>query len=114
MVEAGIVVCSGSDGTRDTFSPFGNGDMIERAMFVAMKNNFYRDADLQLALDFCTTGGARTIGIADYGLHPGARADFVLVRAETVQEAIASRPQARHVFKNGVPVASDGAITIAS
>ncbi len=31
LVEAGVVVCAGSDGIRDTWGPYGNADMLERA-----------------------------------------------------------------------------------
>lgn len=110
MVEAGITVCAGSDGTRDTFGPYGKGDMLERAKLVSMRNNFYRDADLELALDLCTFGGARVLDLAHYGPGPGSKADFVLVEAETVAEAVASHPQRRTVFRGGRMVARDGAL----
>lgn len=112
MVEAGIAVCAGSDGTRDTFGPYGDGDMLERAKFISMRNTFYRDADLELALDICTNGGARVLGLADYGLQPGSKADFVLVEAETVAEAVVSHPRRRTVFKGGRMVARDGELLV--
>ena len=31
LAAAGVVVCSGCDGVRDTWSPYGNADMLERA-----------------------------------------------------------------------------------
>jgi cytosine/creatinine deaminase len=60
LVEAGVVVCSGSDGIRDTWGPYGNGDMLERAMLLGLRNNFRRDDEVELALDVCTRGGARS------------------------------------------------------
>ncbi|MDJ1157334.1 amidohydrolase family protein [Chelatococcus sp. SYSU_G07232] len=108
LVEAGITVCSGNDGIRDTWGPYGNGDMLERAMFVGLRNNLRRDDELELALDVCTHGGARVMALADYGLEPGCRADFVLVDAETVAEAVAGRPPRKLVVKNGRIVARDG------
>ena len=58
LVQAGVVVCAGSDGIRDTWGPYGNGDMLERAMFVGQRYNLRRDDELALALDVVTTGGA--------------------------------------------------------
>ena len=64
LLAAGVRVCSGSDGIRDTWGPYGNADMLERAMFVGLRNNFRRDDELRLALDVCTTEGAKVMGIA--------------------------------------------------
>ncbi len=57
-MEAGVRVCSGSDGIRDTWGPYGNGDMLERAVFVGLRNNLRRDDELRLAFDV-VTGAAR-------------------------------------------------------
>lgn len=106
--QAGVVVCAGSDGIRDTWGPYGNADMLERAMFLGLRNNLRRDDELALALEACTGGGARALGLADYGLTQGAWADLVLVDAETVAEAVAQRPGRRTVIRRGCVVAEDG------
>jgi cytosine/creatinine deaminase len=108
LLESGIHVCAGSDGIRDTWGPYGNGDMLERAMFVGLRNNFRRDDDLRLALALCTTEGARVMGIADYGLAEGSVADLIILPGETVAEAIVSRSHKRRVIKRGRIVARDG------
>jgi cytosine/adenosine deaminase-related metal-dependent hydrolase len=108
LAEAGVVTCAGSDGIRDTWGPYGNADMLERAMIVGLRNNLRRDDELALALDIVTTGGARALGIAEYGLAPGSIGDLVLVAAETVAEAVAQRPGGRTVVKRGRVVARDG------
>ncbi|MDE2197982.1 MAG: amidohydrolase family protein [Rhodospirillales bacterium] len=105
LAAAGVVVCAGSDGIRDTWGPYGNADMLERAMFVGLRNNLRRDDELALALEICTHGGARAMGLRDYGLAPGCAADLVLVAAETVAEAVAARPPGRTVLKRGRIVA---------
>ena len=71
LARAGVVVCAGSDGIRDTWGPYGNADMLERAMFIGLRNNLRRDDDLRIALDIVTTGGATALGLPDYGLTPG-------------------------------------------
>jgi cytosine/adenosine deaminase-related metal-dependent hydrolase len=106
--QAGIVVCSGSDGIRDTWGPYGNGDMLERAMFVGLRNNLRRDDELAIALETCTTGGAAIMGFSDYGIAAGNPADMVLLHAETVAEAIAGRPRERLVLKRGRITAEGG------
>ncbi len=106
---AGVVVCSGSDGIRDTWGPWGNADMLERAMFVAQRNNFRRDDEVEAALDVCTYGGAAVMERSDYGLAPGCLGDCVLVEGEAIADAVASRPKRNLVVKRGRIVARDGA-----
>src|SRR6185437_4035064 len=112
LTEAGVVVCAGSDGIRDTWGPYGTGDMLERAMFLGLRNNFRRDDEVELALDICTRGGARVMGRvmgwAEYGIEVGCQADFVLVEGETLAESVARHPPRRLVVKNGQVVARDG------
>ena len=108
LVQAGVVVCAGSDGIHDTWGPYGNADMLERAMFVGQRYNLRRDDELDLALNVVTTGGAQALGLEGYGLAPGCGGDLVLVKAETVAEAVAQRPGRRTVVKRGRIVARDG------
>ena len=108
LVDAGIRVCSGSDGIRDTWGPYGNADMLERAMFVGLRNNFRRDDELAIALDVCTTHGARVMELEGYGVAEGCKADLVIAPGETVAEAIVTRSPKRRVIKGGKVVARDG------
>jgi cytosine/adenosine deaminase-related metal-dependent hydrolase len=108
LLQAGIRVCSGSDGIRDTWGPYGNADMLERAMFVGLRNNFRRDDELRLALDVCTTEGARVMEIDGYGIDEGCNADLVILPGETVAEALVTRSSQRRVIKAGRVVARDG------
>jgi cytosine/adenosine deaminase-related metal-dependent hydrolase len=110
LVERGVVVCSGSDGIRDTWGPYGNADMLERAMLVGLRNNFRHDADVAMALDVCTHGGAKVMGLKDYGLTPGCAADLVLVDGESLAEVVVSHAPRRLVVKRGRVVARDGAV----
>jgi cytosine/creatinine deaminase len=108
LLDAGVRVCSGSDGIRDTWGPYGNADMLERAMFVGLRNNLRRDDELRLALDVCTTEGAKVMEIGHYGLAEGCVADLVLVPGETVAEVVVTRSPKRRVVKRGKIVARDG------
>ncbi|WP_111537904.1 amidohydrolase family protein [Palleronia aestuarii] len=111
---AGIVTGAGSDGIRDTWGPYGNGDMLERAMFVGLRNNLRRDDEVELALDICTFGGARMMGLEGYGLGIGDRADCVLLEGETLAEAVALRAPRRLVLKGGTVVAENGRATVST
>ncbi len=110
LLEAGVRVCAGSDGVRDAWSPYGNADMLERAMLIGLRNNFRRDEDIALALHACTQGGADALHLPDYGLRVGGFADLVVVAGESVAQAVAARPPRRAVVKRGRIVARDGAV----
>jgi cytosine/adenosine deaminase-related metal-dependent hydrolase len=105
---AGVTMCCGSDGIRDTWGPYGNADMLERAMIVGLRNNLRRDDEVELALDMVTRGGAAAMRLPDYGLAVGCWADIVLVDAEAPADAVVSRPPRRLVMKRGRVVARDG------
>ncbi|HLH48949.1 MAG TPA: amidohydrolase family protein [Roseiarcus sp.] len=101
LVKAGVRVFAGSDNIRDAWSPYGNGDMLERAMMIGYRQDFRADADLELAFDLATGAAARELGLADYGLRVGAAADLVAVPAASVPEAVAAHPPRTLVMKRG-------------
>jgi len=106
----GVEVFGGSDNIRDAWSPFGNGDMLDRAMMIAYRANFRHDHELALAFEMVTAAGARVLGLRDYGLKAGRPADFVAVEAENLAEAVATRPRRKLVVKAGRVIAQDGVL----
>jgi cytosine deaminase len=110
LKEHGVEVFSGSDNIRDAWSPFGNGDMLERAMLVGYRANFRHDHELMLAFEMVTAAPARVLGLEDYGFKVGGPADLVVVEAGSVPEAVATRPRRKMVIKAGRVVARDGAL----
>jgi len=109
----GVEVFGGSDNIRDAWSPFGNGDMLERAMLIGYRGNFRHDHELKLAYEMVTEAAARVLGLKDYGIKVGGSADFVAVEAETLAEAVAARPRRKWVMKAGRIVARDGVLVAA-
>jgi len=105
---AGIIVGSGNDGFRDTWAPYGNGDMLERAMFLGLRNNFRRDDEVEVALDVCTHGGAALMAIDGYGLAPGCAGDLVLLEGRSLTEAVVTHAPRPLVVKRGTVVARAG------
>ncbi len=99
--EAGVLVFAGSDNIRDAWSPLGNGDMLERAMLAAWRQNFRTDEDLGVALDLVSGAGRRALGL-------GGTEDVVELAAETSSEAVAQRPRERIVRRGAQVLARDG------
>jgi cytosine deaminase len=108
---AGVNVACGHDDIRDLWSPYGTGDMLERAMHVAYRSTFRRDEDIEIALEAATYGGARALGLPSYGLAAGAPADLVVLAADTPAAAVVTRPVRDLVLKAGRIVARDGRLT---
>jgi len=108
--EHGVRVFGGSDNIRDAWSPFGNGDMLERAMMIGYRANFRHDEELALAFDMVTRAAADVLDIEGYGIAIGGPADFVVVEAGSLAEAVAARPRRKLVIKAGRIVARDGVL----
>ncbi len=107
LAEAGVRVFVGSDNIRDAWSPFGNGDLIERAGIICDRQDFRADDDLELAFALVTQASGAVLGRAE-PLAPGAPADFILVECGSIAETLADRPVNRTVFKSGRKVADAG------
>ncbi|AWH49853.1 cytosine deaminase [Stenotrophomonas sp. SAU14A_NAIMI4_5] len=99
--DAGVRVFAGNDNIRDCWWPYGNGDLLQRAMLLGYRSGFYTDADLMLALEMVTTHAAAVIGLPDYGMGEGLPATFVAVRADHGPAAVAGVPVERRVVVQG-------------
>jgi cytosine deaminase len=102
----GVVIHAGSDNIRDLWNSLGTGDMLERALIIALKQGFRSDPDIETALSLCTDAAA--LGLPAHRLVVGASADLVALEAETPAEAVALRPVRRLVMKAGVILAREG------
>jgi cytosine deaminase len=106
LLDFGVNLVTGQDDVADPYYPFGRGDMLEVASFLAHTAQLYRPADVELALDAIAVNAARALRLEDYGLREGARADLVVLHdAETPVEAIRLQPARRWVIKAGRVVA---------
>jgi cytosine deaminase len=116
LVDHGIRVGLGQDGQRDYWSPYGNGDMLDRVWQLSWSNGFVHDTDVERCLGVASLGGrsllrsatAERPQLADPPrLSVGDEADLVLVDAETPTAAVMDRPPHRTVIHRG-RVVSDG------
>jgi len=106
--DAGVTVFAGNDDIRDSWWPYGDGDMLERAMMIGYRSGFNTDDELACAFDMITQAPANVLGIPDYGLTIGSLADLVVVDADHAQMAVVARPVRRGVYKSGRLVARGG------
>lgn len=106
----GVTVFAGSDNIRDSWWPYGDGDMLGRAMMIGYRSGFYTDEELSAAFDVVTAASAKALGLDGYGIAVGAKADFVTLAAAHVPEAVVAVPKGRRVFKAGRLVAENGVV----
>ncbi|SAK91411.1 amidohydrolase family protein [Caballeronia ptereochthonis] len=98
---AGVRVFTGNDNIQDTWWPYGNGDMLQRAMLVGYRSGFYTDDELLVALHMATEAGAAVLGKDDYGLKVGNEATFVVIKAPNAAAAVAAVPGERAIVRGG-------------
>lgn len=115
LLQLGIRVGLGMDGQRDYWSPWGDGDMLERTWMLAFTQGFSRDDLIEDCLAIATWGGASVIDADLPRLSPGARpgvavgdpAELVVVRGDTATAAVMDRLPQRLVIHRGRVVAED-------
>jgi len=106
---AGVLVFAGNDDIRDTWSPYGTGDLLERAATIGWKGDFRRDEQVEMAFDLVSAAGARALDIEDYGITVGGAANLFTIAASCVAEAVAAHPSRKLVIFDGKVVAQGGA-----
>jgi len=90
LLAAGVRVRLGSDNVRDSFYPYGDADPLEDAFLLALAAHVDDPAHLVGAL--CDGRGDPAVGDP---------ADLVLIRADSLTDALARRPRERIVLRGG-------------
>ena len=104
---AGVRVFCGNDDVRDTWSPYGNADMLERASVIGWREDLRHDPLLLELFAMVSSEGAAALGIAGHGIAPGNPAHFFTLNAENIPDAIGAHPPRRRVFYAGRLVAEN-------
>ena len=92
LTEAGVNVSLGQDSMQDPWYPVGNGNMMLILDYVLHLAQLMSFEEIDDALKFLTVNGATTLGITDsYGLEPGKPANFIVLDASSVFDAVTER-----------------------
>jgi cytosine deaminase len=105
--DAGVPVACATNNVRNAFTPYGNADPLESALFLAQTCHLAGPEQLGHVLDAVTVTAASVVGRRDYGVEPGCSADFTILDVADGEEAVLSRPQRRWVVKGGRIVAEN-------
>jgi cytosine deaminase len=108
MREHGVGLGLGTDGIRDLWSPYGDGDMLRIALNFAQIQGLRHDEEIASALRLITADSARFVGRDQHDLAPGSRGDVVLVDAENLPDALLRAPRRELVVAGGRVVAEAG------
>lgn len=111
MREHGVGLGLGTDGIRDLWSPYGDGDMLRIALNFAQIQGLRHDEEISSALRLITTDSARFVGRDQHDLAPGSRGDVVLVDAENLPDTLLRAPRRELVVAGGRIVAEAGELT---
>jgi cytosine/creatinine deaminase len=105
LLAAGVVVAAGQDCVDDAFYPFGAADPLQVALIVAHAAQLGTPDEIAAALRMVTDDAARLLRLPDYGVDVGARADLVVLDAETARDALREQAPRRWVLRGGRVVA---------
>ena len=105
LMAAGINVAFGHDCVMDPWYPLGSGDMLEVAAMGLHVAQMTSQVQMRACFEAVTTNAARVLGLEDYGITPGCRADFVLLQARHTIEAIRLRATRLAVVRGGAVIA---------
>lgn len=112
MRAAGVGIGIGTDGIRDLWSPYGDGDLLKVALAFARLHGLRRDEELRHAIGLATSAAAPFVHRERHGLEVGAPADVVLVDAENAQDALVRTPRRETVVSRGRVVLDGGELLV--
>lgn len=105
MWDYNIPVAFGHDCVMDPWYSFGTHDMLE-VVFMAIHIGLLTSLQqVEKAYGAITEIAAKTLKLKNYGLSKGCNADFVILQARNVTEAIRIKPARLYVIKKGKVIA---------
>jgi cytosine deaminase len=102
---AGVNVAISTNNIVNPFTPYGHPDLLRQALVTAMAAHLGNLDQLSWLLDLVTVNPAMAIGLRDYGLAEGCRADLVVLDAADPAQAITEQAEKLWVVKSGRIVA---------
>lgn len=102
LAAAGVTVAAGADNVGDPFNPVGRIDPLETASLLVTAGH-RRGED---ALEAISANARQAMGLPPQPISPGERADFLLVRATSLADALGRADAERQLWRDGRIVAA--------
>ena len=103
--DAGVNVAISTNNIVNPFTPYGHPDLLRQALIAAAAAHLGNLDQLAWLPELFTTNSAKLLGLKDYGLAPGCRADLVVLDANDAAQAITEQAEKLYVIKGGRVVA---------
>jgi cytosine deaminase len=101
LLEAGITVAFGHDDIMDPWYPLGSHDMLDVAHMGAHCLQMMGNSQVETLLEMITSNGASILGLDNYGVEKGCKADLVILQANSPLDALRLRSSRLYVIRNG-------------
>ena len=105
LLAAGVNTSIGNDSVMDPWYPLGYGDPLQAAFVLAHYGQMSGAGELATLIEMITHNPARALGVENYGLAVGNRADLVAFAAPSEMDAIRLVAPRRLVLRAGKVVA---------
>lgn len=105
LLDAGVNVAFGHDCVMDPWYSMGSHDMLEVAHMGAHCLQMMGMAQLEEIFEMVTSRGAQVMQLDGYGIAVGNPANFVILQARTILDAIRLKPTRLAVFRKGKVIA---------
>ena len=106
QMNAGLNVAFGHDCVMDPWYPLGSHDMLDVAHMALHVAQMTGQNEMESCFDAVTTNPAKILGLENYGLEKGCKADLVILQCSNAIEAIRLRPPRLYVIKSGKIICS--------
>lgn len=104
LVEHGLSVAFCQDSMEDPWYPVGAGDPVRNLDSGLHVSHMLTAGFLDTALDFITSNPARNLGLTDFGVREGGRADLLVLDAASDREVVREHPDVLLSLHGGVEV----------
>ncbi len=101
LLRAGVPVATAQDDINNPYYPFGRNDMLEVAQFMAHLAPLAWGNEVGQVQKMVTTTPAKAIGLEQYGLTVGCKADILVLDAPNWFEALKNQSEKKMVILNG-------------
>ena len=101
MVSNGVNVALGHDDVQNHLNPLGDGDLLKAAFALMIGDYMYFSNYFGEVFNLMTYNGARALGLKDYGLREGMKANLVVFEGRGLREVLSEIRPRKMVISNG-------------